>query len=594
MNSIEKLSKLRELMREEGIDFYFIPTSDPHMNEYVLERFKSRTYLTNFTGSAGYAIVTQNEALLWADGRYHVQAANQIKDTPFKLMKWGLEGVDTWQQWLQKNVKKGDVIGFNGYITSEALYEQIKSVLGDKAEFKYDRDLIGEFWEDRPELPNGRAFILDEKFTGKTPMEKLEKIRARMKEEGANYMFISTLDDIAYTLNLRGHDDLFTPSVVSYLVIDMHNATLYVNDYKIDQSVRGYLQKNGVKFCEYDEITANLKLFKDTDYVWINSGKTSSLHYKILNENTNIIDMQLPTTMMKALKNETEISNSRKAHIIDGIALTRYLFWIKNNAGQIPLNEFSAQEKLHDFRAEAESFISESFDTISAYRGNAAMAHYSASAEKNSEITNEGIYLVDSGGQYNEGTTDVTRTITLGNPTEEEIRDYTLTLIGHIELYRAKFLKGTCGCHLDVLARARMWKEGIDFKHGTGHGVGFVLGVHEGPMSISGSLVNVPLQPGMVISNEPGIYREGKHGIRIENLITVSEFQTNQFGTFYQFENLTFTPYEKALIDVKLLSPEQIDYINQYHKECYDKLISGMKTDEEKKLLKEACEPLDV
>ena len=594
MNSIEKLSKLRELMKDEGIDFYFIPTSDPHMSEYVLDRFKSRVYLTNFTGSAGFAIVTQKEALLWADGRYHVQAANQIKDTPFKLMKWGLEGVQTWEEWLDDNVKQGDVVGFNGYITSEALCDHIKDIVGDRASFKYEKDLVGEFWEDRPSLPQGKAFILDEEFTGKTPMDKLGKIREQMKKEGANYMFISTLDDIAYTLNLRGHDDLFTPYVVSYLIIDAHNAKLFVNQNKLDQSVKGYLQKNGVKFDDYENITDELRHFKDSDHVWINAAKTSSLHYMILHDNTNIIDMALPTTIMKAVKNDVEVANSRKAHIIDGVALTRYLFWIKNNAGKIELNEFSAQEKLHEFRAEVESFLSESFGTISAYRSNAAMAHYSASAEQNADITNEGIYLVDSGGQYREGTTDVTRTITLGKPTEEEIRDYTLTLIGHIELFRAKFLKGTCGCHLDVLARGRMWSEGIDFKHGTGHGVGFVLGVHEGPMSISRALINVPLQPGMIVSNEPGIYREGKHGIRIENLITVTDFQSSQFGTFYQFENLTFTPYEKELIDVKLLSTEQIKYINEYHKSCYDKLISGMKTDEEKQMLKKACEPLDV
>lgn len=594
MNSIEKLSKLRELMKRDGIDYFVIPTSDPHMSEYVLERFKSRVYLTNFTGSAGYAIVSQNDALLWADGRYHVQAANEIKDTPFKLMKWGLEGVDTWQEWLDKNVKKGDIVGFNGYITSEGLCEEIKDLLGDRAEFKYEKDLVGEFWEDRPELPKGKAFILDEEFTGESPMKKLEKIREDMKKAGANYMFISTLDDIAYTLNLRGHDDNFTPYVVSYLIIDKHNATLYVNDFKLDQTVKGYLQKNGIKFRDYDVITDDLRHFKENDYVWINSGKISSLHYKILNENTNIIDKALPTTMMKAVKNDVEISNTKKAHIIDGAALTRYLFWMKNNAGKVELNEYTAQEKLHEFRAEAESFISESFGTISAYKGNAAMAHYSANEHKHADITNEGIYLVDSGGQYYEGTTDVTRTITLGNPTEEEIRDYTLTLIGHINLYMAKFLKGTCGCHLDVLARGRMWEEGIDFKHGTGHGVGFVLGVHEGPMSISRALINVPLEPGMVISNEPGIYRENKHGIRIENLITVTEFKSTEFGSFYQFENLTYTPYDKDLIDVSLLNEDQIKYINDYHKACYDKLISGMKTDEEKQMLKEACSPLEV
>lgn len=588
MNRRERLEKLRSLMEREGIDYFVIPTSDPHMSEYVLDRYKSRVYMTGFTGSAGYAVVTQNEALLWADGRYHVQAEKQIEGSDFKLMKWGLEGVDFYDEWLKKNVKPGQTVGFNGEITPYGMYKRLVEKLGDRINFKFEKDLIGEFWEDRPALPSGKAFILDEEYTGENPTKKLASIREKMEEKGATHLFFATLDDIAYTLNIRGGDDLYTPIVVSYLLIDSHNATLFVDESKIDVSVKGYLQKNGVKIAPYEAVNDALVALDKTDACYISSDKINALQYKLISENTKVIDEMLPTTMMKAIKNDTEVENERLAHIIDGAAVSRYLYWIKENAGKIDLNEFSAEEKLHEIRAEHESFISESFKTISAYKSNAAMAHYSASSENNSEIKAEGLYLVDSGGQYLEGTTDITRTVTLGSPTAEEIRDYTLTLKGHIDLFLTKFLKGTCGCHLDVMARGAMWKEGIDFKHGTGHGVGYCLGVHEGPMSISRAIINVPLQPGMVISNEPGIYRDGKHGIRIENLVTVTEYKTTQFGQFFGFMNLTLCPYERELIDVSILSDEELEYINEYHKTVFENIQSHMKTEEEKAWLKKA------
>lgn len=588
MNRRERLEKLRSLMEREGIDYFVIPTSDPHMSEYVLDRYKSRVYMTGFTGSAGYVVVTQDEALLWADGRYHVQAEKQIEDSDFKLMKWGLEGVDFYDEWLKKNVKPGQTVGFNGEITPYGMYKRLVEKLGDRINFKFEKDLIGEFWEDRPALPSGKAFILDEEYTGENPTKKLASIREKMEEKGATHLFFATLDDIAYTLNIRGGDDLYTPIVVSYLLIDSHNATLFVDESKIDVSVKGYLQKNGVKIAPYETVNDALVALDKTEACYISSDKINALQYKLISENTKVIDEMLPTTMMKAIKNDTEVENERLAHIIDGAAVSRYLCWIKENAGKIDMNEFSAEEKLHEIRAEHESFISESFKTISAYKSNAAMAHYSASSENNSEIKAEGLYLVDSGGQYLEGTTDITRTVTLGSPTAEEIRDYTLTLKGHIDLFLTKFLKGTCGCHLDVMARGAMWKEGIDFKHGTGHGVGYCLGVHEGPMSISRAIINVPLQPGMVISNEPGIYRDGKHGIRIENLVTVTEYKTTQFGQFFGFMNLTLCPYERELIDVSILSDKELEYINEYHKTVFENIQSHMKTEEEKAWLKKA------
>ncbi|MDD7762125.1 MAG: aminopeptidase P family protein [Firmicutes bacterium] len=591
MKSEEKIKKLRAIMEREGIDYFIIPTSDPHMSEYVLDRYKSRVYMTGFTGSAGWAVVTKDKALLWADGRYHVQAAKEIKNTPFELMKWGLDGVPTWQEWLEEKVEDGEVIGFNGEIAPVSMLDNIKKLFPNN-KLVYDKDIIGEFWEQRPELPKGKAFILGEEYTGISPTEKLEKVRERMDEEGVSSIYIASLPDICYLLNLRGSDDLYTPIVVSYLLIDRSSATLFVNENKIDQTVNGYLKKHAVKIRPYEEIVDALKSLNKEDMVWLDPNMTSALHYKLIEENANIFESELPSTIMKAVKNEVEIANTRKAHIIDGVALTRYLFWIKDNAGKIDMDEFSAEEKLHEFRSEGEGFLGESFKTISAYRANAAMAHYSASEKAHDKIKDDGIYLVDSGGQYYSGTTDVTRTITLGEPTKEEINDYTLTLKGHIRLFLAKFIKGTSGHYIDILAREAMWKEGIDFKHGTGHGVGHVLGVHEGPHRISTAPSSVALVPGMVVSNEPGIYREGKHGIRIENLVVVQEYKTTQFGTFYGFENLTFTPYERELIDVSILTEEEIDYIDNYHAECLNKLIHGMKTPEEKEKLKEVTKPL--
>ncbi|MDO5717017.1 MAG: aminopeptidase P family protein [Tissierellia bacterium] len=591
MNSTEKIQKLREIMKREGMDYFVVPTSDPHMSEYVMERFKSRVYLTNFTGSAGYCIITNEKALLWADGRYHVQAAKEIKGTPFTLMKWGNEGVPTWEEWLKESYTKGQVVGFNGQIVPQSMFDRMKELLGPEAEFIIDKDPVGEFWEHRPEFPMGEAFILSEEFTGETPSERMEKVRSIMEQKSADKIFFSTLDDICYLLNLRGKDDGYTPIVVSYFLLGQNDATLYVDERKLDQTVQSYLQKYGVKIKAYEAVEEDLKALSKNQKVWVDSSRTSALHYAILKDRANLLVEGLPTTLQKAIKNQQEIENIKIAHIKDGAALTKFLFWMKKNIGKIPMDELNVAEKLHAYRAEVDTFLSESFPTISAYAANAAMAHYSATEEEFAEIEAKGLYLVDSGGQYQEGTTDVTRTIAMGEPTEEEIHDYTLVLKGHVDLVTAKFLKGTTGQVLDMLARNPMWREAIDFKHGTGHGVGFVLGVHEGPHSISTKNIQVPLVPGMVVSNEPGIYKENKHGIRIENLVFVEEFRQNEFGTFYGFEDFTYVPHERALIDKDLLTKEEIAYIDQYHRRTFE-LLQGYMNDEELEMLKEATKPL--
>lgn len=591
MRASEKLEQLRQRMQREGMDLYFIPTSDPHMNEYVMQRYQSRVYLTGFTGSAGYAVVTADEALLWADGRYHVQAAKQIKGTSFTLMKWGLEGVPTWQEWLKAHEDSIRKIGVNGQICSQSLLRELQETL-PTAEVDCSKDLVGEFWENRPDLPGGKAFVLEEIYTGETPLKRMQKVRKAMQEKEATHLFLSTLDDICYLMNIRGSDDAYTPIVVSYLMIDDKDATLFVDPAKIDDTVGGYLRKNAVRIRPYGEIASALASLPKSARVWAHPSKTSALHYAMLSHVDSVVEDMLPTTMMKAVKNETEIENAKRAHIIDGAAVSRFLCWVEQSVAQGGLNEFNAAEKLHALRSEHEDFLTESFATISAYGPNAAMAHYSASSDDYASIEPKGLYLVDSGGQYRTGTTDITRTIAVGQPTAEEIRDYTLTLKGHIDLFLAKFQKGTSGNELDILARGPMYKEGIDFKHGTGHGVGFVLGVHEGPQSISRHPIRTPLVPGMIVSNEPGIYREGKHGIRIENLVYVEPFRQTEFGTFYGFSNLTFVPYDRKLIDVRMLTEEERAYIDVYHAETAKLLSSLMKTDAERQWLKENTAPL--
>ncbi len=585
MNSEQKVKELRDLMLNNGIDFYIIPTSDPHMSEYVMDRYKERAYMTNFTGSAGIALLTQTEALLWADGRYYTQAEKEIKNTPFKLMKMGLEGVPTIYEFIKNKIKESDTIGFNGQITPYLTYKLLKNMFPNNR-FVIDKDLVGEIWKDRPDLPNGKAFILDESYTGESPRKKIESLQQKMKEKEITHMFISELDHICYLLNIRGTDDLFTPILLSYLLIEQNRATIYVNENKIDSTVSGYLSKNGINKKDYNEIESDLTKLTKNEKVWISESGISSIFYQIIENNSNVYLDVLPSLYMKAVKNEVEIGHMKKAHIADGAQLTRFLYWMKT-CDKTDLNEYTAAQKLHELRSEVEGFISESFATISAYKSNAAMAHYQAFEDDNAKIENDGLYLIDSGGQYKEGTTDVTRTITLGNPTPEEIKDYTLTLKAHIDLYLAKFIKGTTGFQLDIIARSPLWKNGIDFKHGTGHGVGFVLGVHEGPQSISYAYRPVPLEVGMIVSNEPGVYREGKHGIRIENLLVVENYKRSEFGTFYGFSNLTYVPYEKELIDISLLNEDELNYLREYNSKTRELLIKYMKTDEEVNWLKE-------
>ena len=493
-----------------GITAYIIPTSDPHQSEYVAEHYKSRTWISGFTGSAGTVVVTQYDAILWTDGRYFIQAENQLKGSEYKLFKMGVPGFPSYVEWLRDNLKFGDTIGFDGRVFSQSSVEKLEKEFECKGiKFIDQYDLIGEIWIDRPEIPKKEAFVHEVKYTGITGKEKIEKVREKMKEKDADYFLITSLDDIAWLYNIRGGDVENNPVVISYGLVSMDKAYLFVDKSKVGVEAEGFLNENGIEIKEYEEVVNLVSNISKDSTILLDKNRINRWLYKEIPKECKIINHMDITTKLKAVKNGTEIENQRNAYIKDGVALTKFFYWLENNLGKIEITELSAEKKLEEFRKEQELFIEPSFGTISAYGPNAAMAHYSASETSNSTLQQKGLYLVDSGGQYLDGTTDTTRTIALGPITEEEKRDFTLTLKGHIALCNAKFLEGTTGYQLDIICRYPLWQEGLDFKHGTGHGVGFVLNVHEGPHRISSVYNDIALEKGMVVSVEPGVYKAG-------------------------------------------------------------------------------------
>ena len=583
----ERVKRLRDLMRERGIDAYIVNTSDPHQSEYVADHYKGRVWISGFTGSAGTAVITQDEAILWTDGRYFIQAEKELAASEYKLFKIAIPGFPTYTEWLKSNLKDGNNIGFDGKVFAQSSVENLeKEFKGKKIGFIDEFDLVGEVWEDRPKLSTEKAFIHELKYTGKTTKEKIAKVREEMKKHDVRYFILGSLDDIAWLYNIRGYDVSNNPVVISYALISMDKAYLFTDKVKINEEVEGFLRENGVDLGEYEEIIDCIKAVDKNSRIYIDKDRTNRWLYKAIPTECKIINGTNITTKLKAIKNSTEIENQRNAYIKDGVALVKFLHWLDKSVGNISITEMSAQERLLEFRKEQDGFIEPSFGTISAYKGNAAMMHYSASESSNAEIKKEGLYLVDSGGQYFDGTTDITRTVAMGPITEEEKKDFTLTLKGHINLSNARFLYGATGHSLDVLARYPLWQEGIDYKCGTGHGIGFLLNVHEGPHRIATVVNSVVLEKGMIVSIEPGVYKAGSHGIRIENIVVVEEDIKTDSGQFMKFETLSFVPIDIEAIDADLLLNRERQWINDYHKEVYNKL-SPYLNDEEKLWLKE-------
>lgn len=563
------LNEIRNLMEKNNIDFYLVPSKDPHGSEYLPDFYKEREFVTGFTGSQGTAVITNEDAYLWTDGRYYIQAAKEIKDFGFKLKKQGQAGVLNYDAWIVENIKEGMTLGINAEYFSHQEFKSISNKLENKNIKILDIDLIKDLWEDRYDFPSDDAFLLDVKYAGKSAEEKISEIREKLKEKNADMTVVSSLVDIGWTLNLRGMDIKDTPVLISFLIIESDKVILFTDKKKTKKIEKDLLKV--VELKDYSEFYSYLKTYKD-EKIYLDSSSINERIYKALCDNNKIIFDRNISEDLKTIKNDIEIKNLEETYIRDGVALFKYIYWLKKNVGKKEIGEYEAAMKLDSLRAEDPLYISNSFDTISAYGPNAAMMHYHATKESESIIKDKGLYLVDSGGQYYSGTTDITRTIAMGKLSAEEIRDYTLTLKSHIDLMDAVFLKGTYDLALDGIARYALWQERLDYKCGTGHGIGFVLSVHEGPQRISPRDPAVRMEEGMIVSNEPGVYKENKHGIRIENILRVVYDSETVDSIFNKFKTISFCPFELEAIDVNLLTERQIEVLNEYHKEVYEKL----------------------
>ncbi|WP_394274185.1 aminopeptidase P family protein [Peptoniphilus lacydonensis] len=563
------LNKIREKMKERNIDFYIVPTNDPHGSEYLPDYFKEREFVTGFTGSQGTAVITMDEAYLWTDGRYFIQAENQIKDFGFKLKKQGLAGVLNYDEWIKENIKENMNLALNTEYFSHNSYNSLSQKVEDKNVKILDVDLIKDFWEDRYPLPSEDAFILDVKYAGKSREDKVSEIRKILKDKRADMTIVSSLVDIAWTLNIRGMDIKDTPVLISFMIIESEKVILFIDKSKI-KNIEDEIC-DFIEIRDYFEFYDYLENYKDKK-IYLDGNSTNERIYKSVYEKNKIVFGENISEKLKAVKNDIEIKNIEKTHIRDGAYLFKYIHWLKENVKKKEINEYEAAMKLDSFRAEDPLYISNSFETISAYGENAAMMHYNATKEKNAKIKTKGFYLVDSGGQYFSGTTDITRTIAMGELTDEEIRDYTLTLKSHLDLMDTVFLKGTYDITLDGIARYALWQDRQDYKCGTGHGIGFVLSVHEGPHRISRGLPATEMEINMIVSNEPGVYKECKHGIRIENILRVVFDSETVDSVFYKFKTISFCPFELDAIDISLLTDRELQVLNSYHKEVYEKL----------------------
>lgn len=578
--TINRLEALRNLMKERGLDAYIEPTSDPHQSEYVADHYKGRAYLTGFTGSAGIAVVTMDEAILWTDGRYFIQAENQIRDTGFVLYKMNTPGYPTYKQWLLEKLNKGATIGLNGKIVSQGFVESVLDDLDKIEPMIYDgEDLVGIIWENRPELSKNKLMCLDVKYAGESASDKLTQIREEMKDLGADYFLLGSLDDIAWLYNIRGGDVKCNPVVMSYALISHDTAILYLDMDKLSDEAAVLLGEQGIKCRQYDLVAEDLSSINKDRSIVLDKERINRWLFSSIPEDCTIIEKPNLTTLPKGVKNKTEIENQRLAYIKDGVALTKFFHWLHDNLGKIEITEMDASDQLLQFREGMEDFIEPSFETIAAYGPNAAMMHYSATEDNNAVLGKRGLFLLDSGGQYLNGTTDITRTIALGDLTPEEKRDFTLVLKGHINLISARFLQGSSGHALDVLARHPLWMEGEDYKSGTGHGVGYLLNVHEGPHRIASMPNSVALEPGMVVTIEPGIYKEGKHGIRTENVVVVKEDIKTDSGQFYSFDMLSWCYIDTSCVDKELLTPNEMEWLNNYNNNVYEKLSPHLDED---------------
>ncbi len=579
MNTLKlRLENLRNTMRNQDIDACIIPGTDPHAGEYIADHWKEREWISGFDGSAGTVALTLEKAGVWVDSRYFLQADEQLEHTDFKAMKMGLPQVPDIIPWLIQELQPGQTVGVNALMFSVNAFQTMQTSLQRHGIQLVSVDLIQSIWTDRPAIPKEKLLVYDVHLAGQSATEKIQALRKNMQH--ADVFLTNTLDEIAWLFNIRGKDVDYNPVAIAYALINQKEAVLYVDAAKLDAEIIDYLRKEGISTKEYLQIYEDLKLLPDTSQVMFDGAKLNQSLFETLPKNCNFINQASPISFMKSIKNTTEIKGIRQAMLKDGVALTRFFRWLEDNVADGKLTELSITDQLHAFRAEQEDFKGESFATIAGYAAHGAIVHYKADEKSNIPILPKGILLLDSGAQFLHGTTDITRTITLATPTLQEKQDYTLVLKGHIGIATAKFPTGTRGSQLDILARKAMWDMGLNYGHGTGHGVGHYLNVHEGPQNIRMDENPVSLQPGMLISNEPGLYRTDAYGIRIENLIHVVKDSVTEFGEFLKFETLTLFPIDTKLIEISMLTADELSWFNAYHQEVYDKLAPLLNEEE--------------
>lgn len=582
----EKLTRLRELMNENSFSAYIIPTDDFHSSEYVGDYFKAREYMSGFTGSAGTLVVLQDKAALWTDGRYFLQAARQLQGSTIELMRSGQPDVPKIEEYLEKNLGEKTVIGFDGRTVTKRFVETI----GDKTDAKQisfdgSKDLVDVIWTDRPPLSKKPVWELHVKYAGKSREDKIKEVRAKMQEEKADQLLVTALDEIAWLFNLRGGDIAHTPVFLSYLLLTKEQITLFAHEEIFPVQILERLTQEGVTIKPYEEIGQAVGNMPAGTKVWLDSGIVNYRLTQKVPKDVEILDQESPIVLMKAVKTPEEMRHMRAAHIKDGVAVTRFIHWLKTNVDRETVTEVGAAGKLEMLRSQMEGYLEPSFSSIIAYGPHGAIVHYAPTQESDVEMKAKSFCLADVGGHYQEGTTDITRTIALGDLTEEEKRYYTTVLRGNLALGAAKFVEGVSGQNLDVLARGPLWELGMDYNHGTGHGVGYILGVHEGPQRIHWRVApgakSIPLEEGMIVSDEPGLYLEGRFGIRLENLVLCRKGEKNDHGQFLYLEPLTMVPFDREAILPELMTEKELECLNRYHQRVYEALSPHLDEEEQ-------------
>ena len=586
----DRLTALRNRMKKEGVAYYYITTADYHNSEYADDYFKEREFMSGFTGSNGNLLVGLEMAGLWTDGRYFIQAEKELEGSTIELFRMAEEGVPTTLEYLEQNMKEGEVLAFDGRTVSTGLGQKMEEMVEKKkGKVLYQLDYVDEIWKNRPSRKCNEVFVLEDKICGKTVAQKLKMVRDIMDQKGCSNFVLSKMDDIMWLFNIRGKDVECNPVALSYAVVTKENSYLFLQEKAVTESVKEWIHSQPVTLCDYEAMMNFLQNQTWDGTVLLDKANISYAIYKLVNETANVKFEDNPTELLKSMKNETELDRMRDVYLRDSLVVCRFMKWIKENIGKIPMTEVSAAKYMDNLRRETEGFLDLSFPTICGYKENAAMMHYQATEDNHKELEPEGMLLIDCGGQYIGGTTDVTRTFALGPVTDEMKIHYTAVAMGMLRLLNAKFLYGCTGRNLDILARGPLWDMNIDYKCGTGHGIGYILNVHEGPQNVRWKFLEgmkeAALEEGMILSNEPGVYIAGSHGIRTGNIMVTKNGEKNGDGQFMYFEGLTFAPIDLDLIDVSIMERKDIQNLNRYHKEVYEK-ISPLMTEEEANWLK--------